>query len=104
MIRKFEKKIYDKNKVLWHAFNIGELDHTDGRTGFRLACYATYNAAPAGHTDNREYIQSKGRKEKKERSKEAKKNYVRGRGCLKYIWDDCYRCAMPKIGGKNGNN
>ncbi len=93
--RNFEKKIYNINKVKWHTENYGQLDHAAGREGVGLCCYATYNAAPPDHHNNKFYMNTAKRKEKAARLRYVKENYRKGEGCEVRIYMACFKCAMP---------
>lgn len=96
-VKKFERKIWDINKKVWHETNFGESHHTCKRVGVRLCCMLLLKAGEQGHENNIEWVK-RARKEYRPIEKMVLRNYIKGIGCRVSLTKTCDKCAMPKIG------
>ena len=96
--REFERKVYNINKIVFHATRPNcELHHGRRRVGVRLCCPALFVPGGCNHETNIAFI-----KRTSEILRPVEKfvieNYVKGNGCKAEIFKNCKLCAMPIIG------
>jgi len=95
-VRDFEIKIYNINKIVWHADKLCQLHHgaSGKRRGVRLCCPALWTQEGAEHESN--YIKTAAIVVMlRPVLKAVLENYVKGIGCKKEIYKTCKSCAMP---------
>lgn len=97
-------KVWNHNKVIWHENKHGlVLHHLFGRKGMLKACphffwLVTDKLHKAIHDAKSEEAKQYKRLETMNRLK-AMENWVKGEGCLDYIFPECVSCQMPKVRG-----
>jgi hypothetical protein len=100
-IKKIAKENYNKfhekypNKEAHHIFLRS--------TTIRRCCMRFLYPALPGPQDDIKFVEDLREKYREDLLK-AESNYVKYIGCKENIFKDCYICAMPRIGGKDGNN